>query len=528
MLRRLLLLLSVIFGAISVLSFRNYNYGLTTTILWLLSCILWFSYIFYGQRSAKINKNDLLLSLVVFAVGLTVGLYKINTLPIGVWTDEIEISMAGKGALDSMLTTKNFIPFTPQATGHPGLTIIFTGIGIDLFGKTILGLRFPSVFFGALSALAFYFLLKERFSRQTSFWVSLIFSVSYWHLALSRLAYEASFYWFFEILCLIFLVKFLKTKSIHFLGLIGLFAGLGIYTYLAFRILAVGFIAVILLVSLIEKIGFKKILLGLLVFLISLGAVITPIFIYSRQWPEQIYQRSNDVSILNPKFNSVNRIQMITDNSLKTLLMFGFKGDPNYRHNPAQSSEMDVVSFLLLLAGVYLIFIKKEYSLITAFAIIGAISAGNGVFTYEPPYITEPHSLRTLGFLPVVYFLAAYSFNYLSGRKNKVIPIAVSLIIIFLNLYTYFSVKPSAALADATQYNFTQTALLASQDCGKDMVISSNLINQTHYDFFAKNCHYSIFNASDISKSAFYLTNINDSQILINKGFTNFISIGIR
>ena len=457
---------------------------------------------------------------------MIIGLYRINTIPIGVWTDEIEISMAGKGALDSMMDTKNFIPFTPEATGHPGLTAILTGMGINVFGKTIMGLRFPSVLFGALGALAFYYLLREKFSMTTSFLVSLLFSSSYWHLSLSRLAYEASFYWFFQVLCLIFLIRFLKYKSIKYLSLVGLFAGLGIYTYLAFRIFAIGLIFVILLSSLIQKIKPSKIILGLIIFSVSLGAVISPIFIYSRQWPEQIYQRSSDLSVFNPKFDSINRVQMIADNSLKTLMMLGIKGDPNYRHNPAQKPVLDFLTFVLLIWGTIQLFKKKDYSMIAIIAIVGAISAANGVFTYEPPYITQPHSLRTLGIMPLLYLTIAYAFDFLKTKlKTKPIPFLLILVIIGINLYTYFNVPVTPALADATQYNFTQVSLIAAKSCDKALVISPSLINQTHYNFFASKCKYTKYDKTITSETAFFILDSNDSQILQEKGSTNYVTV---
>ena len=87
--------------------------------------------------------------------------------------------------------------------------------------------------------------------------------------------------------------------------------------------------------------------------------------------------------------------------------------------------------------------------MLTGLMLMG-VSALNGILTYEPPYIIQPHSLRMLGMLPIIYLVVAKALEKID--KPKLLA-ALTVIIVLVNSWWYFGTKPTQQLLDAFQYD---------------------------------------------------------------------------
>src|SRR3989344_8576901 len=106
---------------------------------------------------------------LVFGIALFVRLVNLGNYPRGVWIDEIQANVAGLHYIDRLVIDKVWMPFSPEATGHPWLSLVFSGLSLKIWGSTVFGLRFASAFFGALSAAVFFLLVGELVGKRTAF-----------------------------------------------------------------------------------------------------------------------------------------------------------------------------------------------------------------------------------------------------------------------------------------------------------------------------------------------------------------------
>jgi hypothetical protein len=510
MIKKIILTLSVVTGVYASWMFKHENYGWDVALLWLIS-ILCFVAVFWKLNIPKLKSSSLGVGLIVFVVAFLTGYIMISNLPYGVWTDEIEISVAGKNAVEKMFRDRVIVPFSPEATGHSGFTLFTTGVGIKLIGNNILALRLPSVFFSALATVIFFFFTFVEFGLYPAIGSSFLLVFSYWRISLTRIGFEAGFYWFFEVLSIWLMFSYFKRKRYFVLVMLGLVVGFGTYTYLAFRFLAIGFALMIFLVNCIQKSSLKTILMSMLVFGYAFGVTISPLFFYSRHHPDDVYFRANNVSILNKNITGINKPAMIVENTFKSIDMFISKGDPNFRHNINQKTVTNIVEVVLVIFGLFFLIKYKMWFYLGTIFVIAALSGANGIFTYEPPFVIQPHSLRTLGLMPLVYLLIAVAFKRLEGGKYNIKLLSILVFISCgVNLFRYFDYVPTKELYDSFQADQTRTALEIRKHCGEKIFVSRNLINTVHVNYFDEGCKFETYNDGNIDSNYTYILSKND------------------
>lgn len=183
---------------------------------------------------------DLTISSLLFVFALLLYLYRISEITPGMWGDEVSLGWMAQ----ELSQLRTFTPFLAHNLGHPTPLIYLASLLISLFGKSIVSLRLTSVLFGSLSAVSFYFFLRLFFNRSLSFFGTILLITSYVLLVVTRFAYEMSAAIFFFICAAWALVQFSRHKSPKWAILFSLLIGAGIYTYLAFRA-----VAIVLLIS---------------------------------------------------------------------------------------------------------------------------------------------------------------------------------------------------------------------------------------------------------------------------------------
>jgi len=358
------------------------------------------------------RKTFLLLLLILIIAGF-LRLYHITTVPPGLYPDE---AMNGNNALQA-LSTNDFSAqggpasgwkvFYPENNGREGLFINIQALFLKFFGvNEPWVLRLPSAIFGILTVLGTYFLAKELFSEKSTnsesntnlrirkfsarggsafggetnslfadgnavaLLSAFLLATSFWHINFSHIGFRAIMAPFFLVWAIYFLLLALrKLKEFQnvlvpcLLSLVaGVFYGLGFYSYIAYRVTPILILFIILFYWLKDKgvVIRKKILATCLLFLVSSFIVALPLGIYFLQHPADFMGRTTQVSV----FSSASPMKDLAMNTVKTLGMFNFTGDWNWRHNYAGSQELfwpvGILFILGVILGIYCLFKKSN------------------------------------------------------------------------------------------------------------------------------------------------------------------------
>jgi len=150
-------------------------------------------------------KKEFIIVLAVFVLGAFLRFYNLSNNPPGLYVDEASI---GYNALSILETGRGEygkafpVYFRSFGDYKMPLYIYLSVIPIKLFGLNPFSIRFCSAFFGSLSIILIYFLVKKLFSQKSSFLPlsivsSVIFAISPWSIFNSRAAFEVETALFF-------------------------------------------------------------------------------------------------------------------------------------------------------------------------------------------------------------------------------------------------------------------------------------------------------------------------------------------
>jgi 4-amino-4-deoxy-L-arabinose transferase-like glycosyltransferase len=394
---------------------------------------------------------------------------------------------------------------------------------IAFLGLTSFAVRTPSAFFGVISVILTYFVVKELFKRvDLALISSFLLAVSPWAIQFSRFAHEGNIAIVFNLLTILFFLKGLKKP--YYLIFCAIASGLSIYTYNSEKIFApLLMLALILiyredLLKIAKKYLFLFIATGILVILpMALTIIVNPASLNRASSTNftndtHFFEKSPTRILLDKENNDY--IGLILDNRRLVYVRQIAGGylshfDPNWlfikgdqpRHHAPGMGLLYLWELPFLLIGIYFIifnknFEKKSKILLFVWFLIAAI----------PASITQdvPHAGRTLNSLPTwqiftaAGLLAAYLFLNEKVKRKFVryfifltfIVIASFNFIYFLNQYfvqqNYFNSKD-------WQYGWKEAINYVDSVSGKydRIVITDKTPLDQSYIFFLFNLKYS-------------------------------------
>lgn len=175
----------------------------------------------------------------------------------------------------------------------PGLYAYLVIPSMILFDVTVFAVRFPSAFFGVLTVLATFFLVRELFKKDNlALLASFLLAISPWHVQFSRIAFEANLGVALNILGVLFFLVGLRKNL--FLTFSAIFFSLVLYVYQSEKVFVPLLVLVLFLIfrkkllSLPKKYLFASIILGVLISL--------PIFSYTF-FNQEALSRARGVSV---------------------------------------------------------------------------------------------------------------------------------------------------------------------------------------------------------------------------------------
>lgn len=372
------------------------------------------------------SKKYILLFLIV-TLGFFLRFYDIENAPPGVYPDE---AVNGFDAMNA-LTHGNWQWFYEANNGREGLFMNMIAICFKLFGASVFALKLPSIIFGTLTILGVYLLTKELYKKDRTALISaFLVATAFWAINFSRIAFRAVLMPAVMVFSFYFLMRGLRTRKWIDFAAGGFIFGLGLHTYIAFRIapliLIVMFVAFILSRERFLREYWKLILIFVVFTSLSVSPMLYTFYVH----PEYITSRTGEVSILNPEVNHGHLVMTFLKSLGLSLAKYTFWGDQNWRHNYPPYPILDPITGIAFLFGfVYAVgrffhlltirFIKKVrserlevYALLLSWFFVMLV----------PEFMTaegNPHALRSIGTLPVVFILSALTFEFFLKKADS-------------------------------------------------------------------------------------------------------------
>lgn len=358
----------------------------------------------------------------------------------------------------------------------PTLYAYISVIPVKILGLNEFAVRFSSAFFGVLTVLLTYFLVKKVFKNKAIALLSaFILTISPWHIMLSRAAFEANVATFFIALGVYLFLVGLEKKWFLILSLASFV--LSMYTFNTARIVSPLLVIVLLLMfrGKIWKVKQEAIIAGIVALIIFLPLalfLITP----------QAQLRFKEVNIFSdPSVVELSNLEVKNDNNvfwskllhnrrfiyiseffhhyfddLSPNFLF-IKGDGNPKFSIQDVGEMYIWEFPFFIFGFLYLFRKKEgnYMIIPLWLVIGLIPAATARET--------PHALRIEAALPTFQIISAYglyyaillfNFKFKGYNLRKTFIYLISTLVFFNFIYFYHNLFTNYSKEYAREWQY--------------------------------------------------------------------------
>lgn len=378
------------------------------------------------KRPARRFLPALSFVLLILAA-FTLRFWEIGSIPAGLYPDE------AVNAIDALHAneTGNYRLFYENNYGREGLFINLQALSLRLFGEHIWALKLWSAIFGTLAVLGVYLLAFELWHKRWIAWsAAFMMAFSYWTINFSRIGFRAIMVPFLLSFAGYFFFLGFRTKRFLPAFLSGLCLGLGLHTYIAFRI--VPLIFVILAVGFMLSYGgfLRRHWKHALVFLSGALLAAAPMFYDFAVHPEHFGSRTGAVSVFSPEVNHGNLPGTLAKTVGLSLIKYNFWGDQNWRHNYPPYPILDPFTGILFLAGMLFLTARTFHLLVRRMRdgdrnrelAICLFLLGGFLAMLVPEFLTNeglPHALRSIGTQPFVFLIATLPLLWFGERYAR-------------------------------------------------------------------------------------------------------------
>ena len=374
----------------------------------------------------KLKVGGLLLAILLAA--FTIRIANIENIPHSIFPDEAQNGIDAQNANAS----GQYKLFYESNNGREGLFINIQAMSIKMLGSTTLGLKLPSIIFGTLTVLGVFLLSSELFGSYLAGLIgAYLTTFSYWAINFSRIGFRAIMLPFILTFAFYFLFRGLRTKKLHDFLLAGFIYGLGLHTYIAFRVSPLVLIVLFISLLITRKKFLKNYWQHVLIFAVAMFVSSAPMLLDFFYWNPQHYaSRTSEISILNPTVNQGHILPIVTKTFGLSLAKYNFWGDQNMRQNYPPYPILNPITGVAFLIGLIYIFSKFFHLLyirfknkirdqrfdVYVFLLIWFFALLIPEFL---AYEGNPHALRSIGTLPVVMIIAVLPFLWIFKKINS-------------------------------------------------------------------------------------------------------------
>ncbi|MCC7353986.1 MAG: glycosyltransferase family 39 protein, partial [Anaerolineae bacterium] len=269
----------------------------------------------------------LVVAIAVLAIYLRV--HRLEQMPPGIFVDETNAALDAiaimEGRRDSPFGTGWFETPTMYAYYLVGL--------FKVLGTTFVSLKVASLLPGILTVLLLYPLARLMFGIPTALVATFLLAVSRWHFNMSRWGWNEVAPPLFQLGATYFLLRGARSRQMRDFAIGGILLGLGMYTYLASRLVVAVILAYLVYRIVVERGFLRKAWAGLIVFWLAYMMTFAPLASTYIRNPFTFLNRSRQVSIFNDVERAGGSYAPLWENTKRHLLMFHVRGDNNPRHN---------------------------------------------------------------------------------------------------------------------------------------------------------------------------------------------------
>ncbi len=366
--------------------------------------------------------------------------------------------------------------FSPRNNGRESFLFYVQALTVGLFGLGVWQLFLASAIVGIVTVAVAYLAGARLFGPRPALLAALFLATNPWHVTLSRTGFRAVTTPLLLSCALWSIACVLKPTGgrprLRDAVLAGLFTGLGLYTYTAYR----AFLIFLLVCGVFASVraalhpafrararAFMR-PVALAVGVAFLAAL--PLLFFFAVHPQFLGNRATHVSVFNSDLNNGSPPRTLLRMTGRTLAGFVFDGDGNPRHNvpllglpyrPGGSHHysgggapfLSLLPALLALVGIVRAARKAPWLLaLAAFMLLPAVTTAEGI----------PHGLRTVGAIPAHVWLAGLGGSWLlTWRRSHpwasmrmVAGVSAGFFLtltILTDLWLYFGVAASSPLA---------------------------------------------------------------------------------
>jgi sugar lactone lactonase YvrE/4-amino-4-deoxy-L-arabinose transferase-like glycosyltransferase len=437
----------------------RYAASLSVFVVAILVATPWKQYAAWSWRRGW--KLGLLLGVLL--LGAQARLTNLDSLPFGTWYDE---AASGLEAL-RMVREPGYRPIFTDGINATGQYLWLIVAAFRTFGATTAAIRTISALFGVFTVAAAYLVGRELRGSVLGLAFALVVAVGHWSLNFSRLGMYNSATPLFELLAFGLLLRAMRTGAAADFAWTGLALGLGLCSYSAFQLFGPVLALFLVVVVARERQRWPRLVTGMAVAVVAAVLVIAPVAKFAWERPDRYFARIETTSILAVTAPD-ERLPALWANTVKHLLMFHVRGDPNGRHNLAGAPLLDWISGGLMVLGLAMCsanWRRAEYAAIPIWLGCGLLG---GILSLD---FEAPQSLRSIASQPAAYLLVALPIQALAdGWHWQVRPrwpslgamagAALLAPMVWANLHAYFVRQP---VEFSSWNNYSTPETLAAQ-----------------------------------------------------------------
>lgn len=299
---------------------------------------------------SPITRLELLLLVVITAIGLGARTWHLEALPPGFYSDEAAYALDAQrvqaGVRDVYFESNN---------GREPLFIYTLAAVFSVWGPSPEVARATAAVFGSLAVIALWAAARALFGPQRAVIAAGLLAGSLWAIVLSRIALRVTVLPVVECLFIAGAVYAWRLRpdsarapssasrlSSLLEATAGALLGLLAYTYLAARLIPIA-LALTAVVALVwRRLTWADVRWGLRIAAVA-GLVAGPMLVYAALRPEVYFGRATQVA--------VGSVQTVIDNLLAIAGMFTWRGDANWRHNLAGRPVFDPLTAVAFVIG---------------------------------------------------------------------------------------------------------------------------------------------------------------------------------
>lgn len=389
--------------------------------------------------------------LVVLVAATFFRLWRLHEVPPGCWADEAE-----NGLETLRILGGDWFVFTPRNGGRGSLQFFWVAPFFAAVGPSVFSLRLASAAIGLVTVPAAWLFFRQHDCARTALYGAMFLALSFWHVTISRIGFDAIMTPLFDILVVLAIVRACRTDSWWWFGVAGGLAALANYGYAASRLTPLLGLAAFLTFR--SALAVRRQIIGTAIAGSVFGIVLAPLAYYAWHHPDDVMQRVQHVSLVGRVVRE-RSVGPVLENVWATARIFHERGDVIPRHNVPERPMLDPITGVLFLAGLGLAWRRRrERAIVLMVVWLGAVLFFGGVLT------DGAQALRTLSALVPVCFLAALGCQAaLSRIKGPPAVVAVTALITLTGAAAYRRYFVDYAESSKVHRAFSPRAYVAGQ-----------------------------------------------------------------